>query len=164
MLGHRTSANTAAKPCAIQERNLLVILYLKVIHLTFAFAWFAALFYLPRLFVYHSQANDEISIERFKTMELRLYRGIMTPAALLTLVFGLWLTAYQWTVYASSIWFWLKIVCVFLLFGYHGVCGKMCRNFANDKNTRTHTFYRWFNEVPLVLLFAILILVIVKPF
>lgn len=141
-----------------------MILYLKVIHLTFAFAWFAALFYLPRLFVYHSQANDEISNERFKTMEMRLYRGIMTPAALLTLVFGLWMTAYDWTHYASSTWFWFKVACVFLLFGYHGMCSRMCRDFANDRNTRTHVFYRWFNEVPLVLLVAILLLAIVKPF
>ena len=140
------------------------MLYLKVLHLTFAFAWFAALFYLPRLFVYHSQATDEISIERFKVMEKRLYRGIMTPAALLTTVFGLWMTTSAWTVYVGATWFWIKVACVLFLFGYHGMCGRMCRDFANDANERTHVFYRWFNEVPLVLLIVILLMVVVKPF
>ena len=141
-----------------------MILYLKVFHLAGAFAWFAALFYLPRLFVYHSQATDEISIQRFKVMEKRLYRGIMTPASLLTLVLGLWLTALSWTAYASADWFWLKIGFVFLLFGYHGWCGRMVRTFANDENARSHVFYRWFNEVPLLFLVIILILAVVKPF
>ena len=140
------------------------IQYIKVLHLLFAFAWFAALFYLPRLFVYHSQAEDEISNERFKVMEQHLFRGIMTPAALLTLVFGLWMTSLAWTTYAASVWFWLKVVCVLFLFGYHGMCGRMCRDFANDRNQRSHTFYRWFNEVPLLFLILILVLVIVKPF
>ena len=141
-----------------------MILYLKVFHLTFAFTWFAALFYLPRLFVYHSQSSDESSISNFKTMERKLYRGIMTPSALLTLVFGLWITALSWVEYVASTWFWCKVGFVFLLFGYHGFCGRMVRSFANDQNTRSHLFYRIFNEIPLVFLLAILILVIVKPF
>lgn len=97
-------------------------------------------------------------------MERKLYRGIMTPSALLTLVFGLWITAYSWVEYLSSTWFWCKVGIVFLLFGYHGLCGRMVRNFYNDRNTRTPTFYRVFNEVPLVFLLAILTFVIVKPF
>ncbi|MCY3885007.1 MAG: CopD family protein [Gammaproteobacteria bacterium] len=140
------------------------MLYLKVLHLTFAFTWFAALFYLPRLFVYHSQSSDEFTVSKFKTMERKLYRGIMTPSALLTLVFGLWITSFSWVEYVSSTWFWCKVGCVFLLFGYHGMCGRMVRSFYNDRNTRTPTFYRIFNEVPLVFLLAILTLAIVKPF
>lgn len=97
-------------------------------------------------------------------MERKLYRGIMTPSALLTLVFGLWITSLSWVDYMTSTWFWFKVGCVFLLFGYHGFCGRTVRTFSNDQNTRSHTFYRVFNEIPLVFLLAILILVIVKPF
>ena len=141
-----------------------MLLYLKVFHLTFVVTWFAAMFYLPRLFVYHAQAEDQISIDRFKVMEQRLYRGIMTPSALLTLVFGLWMTALSWPIYVVSVWFWLKVLCVVLLFGFHGMCGSFCRAFANEENKRSDKFFRWFNEVPLVLLTAILLLVVVKPF
>lgn len=97
-------------------------------------------------------------------MERKLYRGIMTPSALLTLVFGLWLTALSWVDYVSSTWFWCKVGCVLLLFAYHGWCGRMVKNFYIDRNTRTHKFFRVFNEIPLVFLLAILTLVIVKPF
>ncbi len=97
-------------------------------------------------------------------MERKLYRGIMTPSALLTLVFGLWITALSWVDYVASTWFWCKVGCVLFLFGYHGFCGRMVRTFSNDQNTRTHKFYRVFNEVPIVFLLIILTLVIVKPF
>ncbi len=141
-----------------------MILWLTVFHLLFMVAWFASLLYLPRLFVYHAQAEDEISIERFKVMERRLYHGIMTPASLLTLVFGLWLASLSLEVYIQATWFWIKVGLVFLLFGYQGMCGRIRRNFENDSNTLSHTFYRWFNEVPSLFLFFILVLVIVKPF
>lgn len=141
-----------------------MLLYLKVFHLAFAVAWFAALFYLPRLFVYHADVEDSKSNERFKLMESRLKNGILTPASLLTLIFGLWMTALVWTTYFVSIWFWVKFVCVLLLFAYQGMCSRFCRDFAHDRNTRSAKFYRWFNEIPLVFLLAIIWLAVVKPF
>lgn len=140
------------------------MLWIKAFHLIFVVTWFAALFYLPRLFVYHATATDEPGIERFKLMERRLYRGIMTPSAALTAVFGLWLLISYWETYAEAAWMWVKIAGVLALYAYHGYCGRLVRQFANDKNTRSDTFFRWFNEVPTVLLFVIAILVVVKPF
>ena len=138
--------------------------YLHAIHLIAVITWFAGLFYLPRLFVYHAQTLDEPTRELFKTMERRLYRGIMTPSALATAILGLWLTALNWEYYQTAVWFWVKIVLVLVLFGYHGMCGRFLREFANECNTRTHVFYRWFNEAPLVILIMVVLLVTVKPF
>ncbi|MCY3627876.1 MAG: CopD family protein [Gammaproteobacteria bacterium] len=139
------------------------MLYLKALHLIFAVAWFAALFYLPRLFVYHAEAEDSISIERFKTMERRLHLGILMPSSLLTLVFGLWITSLTWDVLISSLWYWLKLLCILLLFAYQGMCSRFRREFAEDRNTRSAKFFRWFNEVPLVFLIAIIFLAVLKP-
>ena len=97
------------------------------------------------------------------TMEHRLYRGIMTPAAVLTLIFGVWLTVINWSAYSIALWFWVKLVCVLGLFAYHGVCGGMVRRFRDSTNQRSHTFYRLFNEVPLVFLIAIVFLAVFKP-
>lgn len=141
----------------------MFILYLKALHLIFAVAWFAALFYLPRLFVYHAEAEDSISIERFKTMERRLHLGILMPSSLLTLVFGLWITSLTWDVLISSLWYWLKLLCILLLFAYQGMCSRFRREFAEDRNTRSAKFFRWFNEVPLVFLIAIIFLAVLKP-
>jgi len=141
----------------------MFILYLKALHLIFAVAWFAALFYLPRLFVYHAEAEDSISIERFKTMERRLHLGILIPSSLLTLVFGLWITSLTWDVLISSLWYWLKLLCILLLFAYQGMCSRFRREFAEDRNTRSAKFFRWFNEVPLVFLIAIIFLAVLKP-
>ena len=140
------------------------MLWIKAFHLIFVVTWFAALFYLPRLFVYHAATTDEPGIERFKLMERRLYRGIMTPSAALTAVFGIWLLIYYWDTYAEAAWMWVKIAGVLALYAYHGYCGRLVRRFANDQNTRSDTFFRWFNEVPTVLLFVVAILVVVKPF
>ncbi|MDE0646334.1 MAG: CopD family protein [Gammaproteobacteria bacterium] len=139
------------------------MLYLKALHLIFAVAWFAALFYLPRLFVYHAEAEDSISIERFKTMERRLHLGILIPSSLLTLVFGLWITSLTWDVLISSLWYWLKLLCILLLFAYQGMCSRFRREFAEDRNTRSAKFFRWFNEIPLVFLIAIIFLAVLKP-
>ncbi|MDE0093021.1 MAG: CopD family protein [Gammaproteobacteria bacterium] len=139
------------------------MLYLKALHLIFAVAWFAALFYLPRLFVYHAEAEDSISIERFKTMERRLHLGILMPSSLLTLVFGLWITSLTWYVLISSLWYWLKLLCILLLFAYQGMCSRFRREFAEDRNTRSAKFFRWFNEVPLIFLIAIIFLAVLKP-
>jgi len=124
-------------------------------------AWFAGLFYLPRLFVYHAQSSDAVSIERFKVMERKLYRGIMTPTMVLTLAFGLWM----WLGFGvGGRWLHAKLWLVVILVSYHFWLGALVREFARDANRRTHVFYRWINELPLALLAAIVILAIVKPF
>ena len=124
-------------------------------------AWFAGLFYLPRLYVYHASAEDAPSRERFKVMERKLYRGIMTPCMVLTLLFGFWL----WFGFGiSGTWLHAKVALVALLVAYHFWMGRLRRDFERDANTRTHVFYRWINEIPLVLLAAIVVLVVVKPF
>lgn len=137
------------------------MLWVKSLHIIFVVAWFAGLFYLPRLFVYHAQAGDEASRERFKVMERKLYRGIMTPTMVLTLVFGTWL----WVGYGfKGGWLAAKLALVFVLVSYHFYLGRLVEVFANDANSRSHVFYRWINELPLVLLAAIVVLVVVKPF
>ena len=135
--------------------------WIKSLHIIFVVAWFAGLFYLPRLFVYHAEASDAASIERFKVMERKLYRGIMTPCMVLTLVFGIWM----WLGYGfSGNWLHAKLVLVGLLVGYHFWLGRLTRDFAADANRHSHKFYRWINELPLLFLVAIVVLVVVKPF
>ena len=137
------------------------MLWVKSFHIVFLVAWFAGLFYLPRLFVYHAQASDVPSIERFKVMERKLYRGIMMPSMVLTVVFGLWL----WLGYGiTGGWMHAKLVLVAALVAHHIWLGKLVADFARDANRRSHLFYRWINEIPLPLLVAIVILVVVKPF
>jgi putative membrane protein len=137
------------------------MLWIKALHIIFVVAWFAGLFYLPRLFVYHAQSQDAASNERFKMMERKLYRGIMTPCMVLTLVFGTWM----WLGYGfHGGWLRAKLVLVALLVGYHFWLGRLAEDFAAAANRRSHVFYRWINELPLVLLAAIVILVVVKPF
>jgi len=136
------------------------MLWIKSLHLIFVVSWFAGLFYLPRLFVYHAQATDGISLERFKVMERRLYRGIMMPAMILTLASGLWL----WLGFGfAGGWIHAKVFLVGLLVAYHFWLRKMLGDFARDANTRSERFYRVVNELPTVLLIAIVILVVVKP-
>jgi protoporphyrinogen IX oxidase len=136
--------------------------WIKALHIVFMVTWFAGLFYLPRLFVYHAGASDRISIERFKLMERKLFWGIMTPGAALTIASGVWLWL-GWFRGASS-WLHAKIALVVLLVGYHLWCWRLLRDFAAERNRRTQVWYRWFNEVPTVVLFATVILVVVKPF
>ena len=137
------------------------MLWVKSLHIVFMVTWFAGLFYLPRLFVYHAMSDDVASIERFKVMERKLYYGITTPGAVLTIVFGTWL----WLGYGfSGGWLHAKLALVAVLVGYHLWCGHLVRRFRDDANTRGHVFYRWFNEFPVLLLVAIVILVVVKPF
>ena len=140
------------------------MLLLKSLHLIFMVTWFAGLFYLPRLFVYHSMSSDAAGIDRFKTMERKLYFGIMTPGAVLTLAFGAWLAVFNgWGMYMEQTWFLAKLVLVLLLAGYHIYCGKLLRDFNHDRNTRSHVWYRWFNEVPVIFLIAIILLAVYKP-
>ena len=137
------------------------MLWIKALHISFMVTWFAALFYLPRLFVYHAMSDDAVSIERFKIMERKLFFGIMTPGALLTVVFGTWL----WLGYGfSGGWLHAKLGLVAVLLAYHVYCGKLLIDFKHDRNRHGHVFYRWLNEFPVVLLFAVVILVVVKPF
>jgi putative membrane protein len=139
------------------------MLWVKALHVVFMVTWFAGLFYLPRLFVYHALATEREGSERFKVMERKLFFGIMTPGAVLTIAFGLWL----WLGYgigAGSGWLRAKLVIVLLLVAYHVWCGKLLMDFRHDRNTRSHVWYRWFNEAPTVLLLAAVILAVVKPF
>ncbi|WP_176510722.1 MULTISPECIES: protoporphyrinogen oxidase HemJ [unclassified Pseudomonas] len=138
-------------------------LWLKALHIVVVVCWFAGLFYLPRLFVYHAMSEDTASRERFKVMERKLYRGIMTPSMLLTLALGIWML-YLTPGWLQQGWMHAKLALVVLLVGYHHVCGAWVKRFARDENTRSHTFYRWFNEVPVLALIVIVILVVVKPF
>lgn len=141
------------------------MLWVKAIHIFGFISWLAGMFYLPRLFVYHSMSDDKISIERFKLMELRLYRGIMMPSLIVTTVFGLWMVQdYAWEAYSNQYWLQAKLVLVGLLIVYHFYCGYLVGVFAKDKNTRSDIYYRWFNEVPFPILVGIIILAVVRPF
>lgn len=138
------------------------MLYIKSFHIIFMVAWFAGLFYLPRLFVYHAQATDPIGIERFKIMERKLFFGIMTPCMVLTLGLGTWL----WLGYGyRGGWLHAKLLLVGILVVQHFYLFKLMRDFKHDRNKHSHVFYRWLNEIPtLPVLIAIVILVVVKPF
>jgi putative membrane protein len=137
------------------------MLWIKSLHIIFVVAWFAGIFYLPRLFVYHAMAADSPSQERFVVMERKLYRGIMTPSMVLALVFGAWL----WLGYGTAgHWIHAKLLLVVLLVAYHFWMGAIAAQFARGANRRSHVFYRWINEVPVVLLAGIVILAVVKPF
>jgi len=134
--------------------------WVKALHIIFMVTWFAGLFYLPRLFVYHAMAEDTVSRERFKVMERKLFLGIMTPGAALTVVFGTWLWV-GWNF--SGKWLMAKLVLVLALLVYHAWCGLLLLEFREDRNRKSHVWYRWFNEVPAVLLVVIVFLVVLKP-
>ncbi|OIP14092.1 MAG: TIGR00701 family protein [Betaproteobacteria bacterium CG2_30_59_46] len=137
------------------------MLWIKAFHIIAVVTWFAALFYLPRLFVYHAMSEDAVSIERFKVMERKLYRGIMTPSAMVAVPLGLWL----WLGFGFfGGWLHVKLALVTVLLIYHVYCGKLLRDFRDDCNRHSHVFYRWFNEFPVLILVAVVILVVVKPF
>jgi putative membrane protein len=139
------------------------MLWVKSLHIVFMVTWFAGLFYLPRLFVYHAMTEDQAGIERFRIMERKLYYGIMTPGAVLTIAFGLWLWL-GWFQGTGTGWLHAKLALVALLVGYHLWCGRLLKDFRDGRNTHSHVWFRWFNEVPVAFLFAIVILVVVKPF
>jgi TIGR00701 family protein len=141
------------------------MLWIKAFHIVFMVTWFAGLFYLPRLFVYHALSEDSLSIERFKMMERKLYYGIATPSAALTLLLGLWLLVGQtlW-IDGKAEWLHLKLALVIALVLYHIYCGKLLNDFKHDRNQHSHVWYRYFNELPVLLLIGIVVLVVVKPF
>jgi putative membrane protein len=136
------------------------VLTLKALHIIFMVTWFAGLFYLPRLFVYHALSSDQVSIERFKIMERKLFWGIATPGGVLTVLFGTWL----WLRYSyAGAWLHAKLILVGVLVVYHIWCGKLVLDFKHDRNPHGHVWYRWFNELPVVILIAVVFLVVLKP-
>ncbi len=140
------------------------ILWVKALHIAFMVAWFAGIFYLPRLFVYHAMNKDTAVDEQFKVMERKLLYFV-TPFALLTLIFGLLMIyAYGSAWFATSGWMHTKLLLVTLLYAYHGYCFKLLADFKHNRNRRSHRFYRVFNEVPVLILFAVVILAVVKPY
>ncbi|MPV85713.1 protoporphyrinogen oxidase HemJ [Ostreibacterium oceani] len=153
------------------------MLWIKAFHVIAVVCWFAGLFYLPRLFVYHSLAQDNLAknpdtaageaaaIARFKIMERKLYHGITMPSMVITWVLGLYLLhGYAWVAYKQMGWLHAKLLLVVLLTVYHFSLGYFYKRFKSDRNTHSHVFYRWYNEIPVVFLIVIVVLVIVKPF
>lgn len=138
-------------------------LWIKAFHIIAVVTWFAGLFYLPRLFVYHAQSKDDVSKERFKVMERKLYRGIMLPSMIIALGLGIWLVMLA-PAWLTQGWMHVKLALVIALLAYHFTCAAMLKRFATDSNTRSHVFYRWFNEAPVLVLVTVVILVVVKPF
>ena len=136
------------------------MLWIKALHIVFVTSWFAGLFYLPRLFVNHAMETNPEAIARLMLMETKLYRFMM-PLAVLALAFGFWL----WLGFGiSGGWLHAKLVLVLALIAYHLYCGKLLKLFKAGKNTHSHTWYRWFNELPVLILLVVVILVVVKPF
>lgn len=139
-------------------------LWIKAAHIIAAVCWFAGLFYLPRLFVYHAGADDSVGRDRFVLMESKLYRIIMNPAMLATLIFGFWALVPVWNAYGASLWLWLKVVLVLGLVGYHHYCRRIMRRLASGESPHSERFLRLFNEAPSLALVLIVVLAVVKPF
>ncbi|MDQ6974974.1 MAG: protoporphyrinogen oxidase HemJ [Mariprofundaceae bacterium] len=142
----------------------MIFLWLKAFHIIAMVSWFAGLFYLPRLFVYHAGHHDGAVHEQFMVMERKLYRYIMWPAMLITIGCGLALVHLGWAILVDSVWFWLKmgVVLVLLLFHLHN--GRVIADFAAKNNHYSHTFFRKYNEIPTISLLIIVVLVVVRPF
>ena len=140
------------------------MLWIKSLHLIFVISWFAGLFYLPRIFVNLAMAKQSDELARLNLMAHKLYR-FMTPLGILALIFGVWTWGF-YDFYMGEGWRWMhaKLALVAILVGYHIACRQMLLAFAANKNTRSHVWFRFFNEIPVLILFAIVILVIVKPF
>jgi protoporphyrinogen IX oxidase len=139
------------------------VLWVKALHIAFVVCWFAGLFYLPRLFVNHALVTDSATYNQLALMEQRLYRFV-TPLAWLAPLFGCWLLYAERDFLLAAIWMYCKLALVAVLIGYHLVCGHFVRLFTSGRNTHGHVFYRWFNELPVVVLFGVVILVVVRPF
>ena len=139
------------------------MLWIKAFHVVSMVCWFAGLFYLPRLFVYHAMSADSLSQERFVVMERKLYRGIMWPSLIATWALGIWLVALGWDYYRTQSWLLIKVFLVIALTYYHLWCGSIRLKMTTDASYKSHVWFRWFNEAPVIGLIAICILVIVKP-
>ncbi|XOZ33234.1 protoporphyrinogen oxidase HemJ [Halomonadaceae bacterium KBTZ08] len=140
------------------------MLWIKAFHLMAMVTWFAGIFYLPRLFVYHAMTEDEPGQQRFQTMERKLYRGIMTPSMVATLVFGIWLIGFNPGHYLQQGWLHTKLLLIAVLVAYHLWCGRFVRLFREGRNPHGHVFFRWINEAPVLLLVAIILLAVLRPF
>jgi len=140
------------------------MLWVKAFHVIFMVTWFAGLFYLPRLFVYHAACEDTPGHERFKVMEFKLF-VIMTMGAVGTAIFGIWLLlAYAWESYSAMAWLHIKLALILVLIAYHVYCWKLLKEFRITHTKHGHKFYRWINEFPVLLLIGIIVLVVIKPF
>jgi protoporphyrinogen IX oxidase len=140
------------------------MLWIKAFHIIAVITWFSALFYLPRLFVYHTLSEDNISRERFKIMERKLLNGIATPSMIAVFIFGGWMSYLGWNYYSHATWYWCKLVLVALVGAYHHICAVYVKQLRDDTCKKSHIFFRWFNETPVLVLVGIVILVVVKPF
>ena len=138
------------------------MLWIKALHIVFVASWFAGLFYLPRIFVNLAMETNPVVNERLLLMARKLYR-FMTLLMIPALVLGLWLWL-QYGIGEQSIWMYLKLFLVLLLVGYHHICKSLLKKFENGENTHSHIWYRWFNEIPVLGMIAVVILVVVKPF
>lgn len=143
---------------------MTLYLWLQAFHIIAVIAWFAGIFYLPRLFVYHAAATDQISQDRFLLMETKLYRIIMNPSMTVTLVLGVWMLIERWQAYSGTYWLWLKIALVVALVGYHHVCLSIIKAFERGEQNRSEKYFRVFNEVPVFILVPAVLLVVIKPF
>jgi putative membrane protein len=137
------------------------MLWIKTFHIVFVVSWFAGLFYLPRIFVNLAMVETASETDRLNRMALKLYKFV-TPIMGLALVSGIWLWFAYWR--PTPDWLWLKVALVVLLVGYHHVCGRLLKDFASGRNTKSHVWFRWFNEIPVIILLVVTILVVVKPF
>ena len=142
-----------------------MILWLKAFHLITIVTWFAGLFYLPRLYVYHSSCDDQVGKDRFKVMEYKLYYYITTPSGILAVALGIWIMGiYGFEVSLQWTWLQIKLALVAIIICFHWYCGQLLKVFAADANTRPERFYRIINEIPTIPMIAIIILAVVKPF
>ena len=140
------------------------MIWVKAFHIVFMVAWFAGLFYLPRLFVNYAISDNAAVRQQLVVMQRKLYRFI-TPWMALTLLFGIWLLVdYGWAAYSGMLWLHIKLLLVAVMIAYHLYCGKIVRQLTNNDCRHSHVWFRWFNEFPVLILFAIVILVVVKPF
>ena len=140
-----------------------MFLWLKAFHIIFVVCWFAGLFYLPRLFVNHAMVEDRATIEQLKVMEHKLYRFV-TPFGALAIILGLWMLALAPEAYLSAGWMHAKLALIVALVADHFWCGRLLRQLRDDVSTHSHRFFRVFNELPVLILFPVVILVVVRPF
>ena len=139
------------------------MLWIKAFHIIFIVCWFSGLFYLPRLFVYHSMSEDQISNDRFVIMERKLFWGIMTPSAIAAIVFGTWLLVANWSYFMAWWWMHVKLGLAILLVAYHCYCWWYMVKLREDSSFKTHVFFRIFNEIPVFILIGTVVLIVVKP-
>ena len=141
----------------------ILFLWLKALHLIFVVCWFAGLFYLPRILVYYAGSDDSATKKQLAVMARKLYRFV-TPLMVISLVFGTWMIVINFEYYLQSTWLWLKLVGVLLLIIYHFQCGRYVAAVNREDDSHSHVFFRFFNEIPVLFLFGIVLLAVFKPF